>query len=299
VIVAILGMMLLAGCINPPSAGNNASPGQPYMGAPNASTNITPPQNQTPAQNVTGPVPLPENYTVSLGDDVSVIYALYVDGGLYDTNNATLANESGIYNPKKAYAPFNYRVMFGEGVIDGFIINTIGMRVNETRSFKVDPERGYGLYDEAKAAVVPRYYQRSVFETLPRSYFTERGLEVSNGTTYDSPYGPVFIHDYNDENVTIFYANIAIEGYEFTYNNIPQKVMNLTNKTAMIATIQYMLEEGKTYVLPDPATGQSTVFRVTGKNEQNITLDANHKLANKTLDFTVTLLDAVPAVKPG
>ncbi len=293
-ILAVIGMMVLAGCVNPPPQdGGNTTGSPPVMTAPNA-TNASAAQNLTPAQNATAPG-LPANYTVSLGDTVSVTYALRVDGELYDTNNATLANESGIYNPRKAYTPFTYTVLFNQGVIDGFIINTIGMRVNETRGFRVDPERGYGLYDESKVVTVPRYYQRSVFETMPRSYFTERGLNISNGTTFNSPYGDVFVHDFNDENVTLFYVTLAIEGASFTYNGIPQKVMNVSNATTMMATIQYMLDEGRIYSLPDPRTGAATVFTVTGKTDQNITLDANHKLANKTLEFTVTLLDAEPA----
>jgi len=48
---------------------------------------------------------------------------------------------------------------------------------------------------------------------------------------------------------------------------------------------------------PDCAISASrpTVFSVTEKTEQEITLDANHPLANKTLRFSVTLLDTVPA----
>jgi FKBP-type peptidyl-prolyl cis-trans isomerase 2 len=34
---------------------------------------------------------------------------------------------------------------------------------------------------------------------------------------------------------------------------------------------------------------------VTGKTDQNITLDGNHPFANDTLRFEVTLLDAEPA----
>jgi FKBP-type peptidyl-prolyl cis-trans isomerase 2 len=237
---------------------------------------------------------LPANYSVNIGDNVSVIYALWVNGSLYDTNNVTLANESGIYKLTKSYKPLNFTVEFNKGMIDGFVINVIGMRVNETVTFNVDPERGYGLYDPSKVMVLPRYYNKTMNETIPRSYFTERGMNVSNGTSYRTQYGTVFIQDFNDENVTIFY--FLQEGSKFTVNGIPQKVVStIFEKTKQYATIEFMLDVNKTYVLPDPVTGQKKVFKVIDKTDQNITLDSNHALANQTLRFRVTLLDVTPA----
>ncbi|MFH0737195.1 MAG: FKBP-type peptidyl-prolyl cis-trans isomerase [Candidatus Micrarchaeota archaeon] len=279
---AICGLLLF-GCVNPPASGNQTN-GTGYPVITNT-TGPIPGGNASAAEYV-----LPENYTVSPGDYVAVIYALWVDGKVYDTNNATLANESGIYNPRRAYNPFTYPVEFNKGVIDGFIINTIGMRINETVTFDIDPERGYGIHDPAKVISVPRYYNKSLYETVPRSYFEERGMEVSNGTSFNSAFGPVFITDLNDENVTIFY--LLQDGGNFTISGIPQTVVGMSNMTAKI---EFAFEVNKTYSIPDPETGAQTTFTVTAIEDDNVTLDGNHPLAGKTLRFSVTLLDAIPA----
>ncbi|MEW6035191.1 MAG: FKBP-type peptidyl-prolyl cis-trans isomerase [Candidatus Micrarchaeota archaeon] len=283
IIAALMGL-LIAGCVNPPQQNQTNRTGPPVLTVPNGTgqPDVTGQQNASTA--------LPPDYSVSLGDYVSVIYSLRVDGEVIDTNNATLANESGIYSPARKYQPFNFTVQFNEGVIDGFIINVVGMRMNETITFSVPPERGYGPYDPKKVVVVPRYYNKSLYETVPRSYFEAQGLAVENGTSFETAYGPVFVSDLNDENVTIFYVLKPNSG--FIVNGLPQKVASLDNLTA---TIEYMLAVNETYRLPDPSTGAQTTFTVVDKTDQNITIDSNHPLANKTLDFKVTLIGAVPA----
>ena len=296
-IIAVIGILLF-GCVNPPQSGGNQSPSQSVMTAPNATlpsgnaSNGTGalPSNGT-AQNGSASV-LPSDYSVNLGDYVSVIYSLHIDGELYDTNNATLANESGKYNPNRRYVPLGFTAQIGAGMIDGFVINVVGMRLNETVSFDVDPARGYGPYDPEKVISVARYYTKNTSEVVPRSYFTERNLEVSNGTTYQSPFGPVFIQGFDDENVTLFYSSLMISSFNFTYMGIPNQVVYASAENA---TIERAMNVNATYVVPDPQTGQATRFRVLGKDNETITLDANHELANKTLHFTVTLLDVVPA----
>lgn len=276
--------LLFFGCVNPPPSGN----GTEYPVITN-STGPIPGENASNASTPAGYV-LPADYSAALGDYVSVGYALWVDGKLYDTNNASLANESGTYNPQRAYRPFNFAVEFNKGVIDGFVINTIGMRINETITFDVDPERGYGLADPANVISVPRYYDKSLYEVMPRSYFTERGMNISNGTSFNSAFGPVFVSDMNDENVTIFY--VLKPGSNFTVSGIPQTVVGMSNMTAKI---EFAFELNKTYSIPDPQTGAQTPFTVTALNDENVTLDGNHPLAGKTLHFSVTLLDAIPA----
>lgn len=299
IIFAIMGLLLF-GCVNPPQGGN-ATSSQPSMNAQNGTTaptnppaNATAPPANTEANASTGPTPLPADYSVSMGDNVSVMYTLYVDGKVYDTNNATVANESGIFSPMRLYKPFTFQVLIGKGVIDGFVTNVIGMRINETISFTVSPERGYGLYDPSKVMVVPRFYNKSLFETVPRSYFAERNITVENGTGFDSPFGTVFAQDVNDDNVTLFYMSLAKAGTSFRYLNMPQQVASTNNMTS---TIELMLNVNGSYTLADPKTGAPTRFVVLDKSADNITLDSNPALANKTLVFKVTLLDAVPGYR--
>lgn len=281
IMIVLLFGIVLFGCVNPPPE-INETPQPPVITAPNET--VEPPEANESAY------VLPPDYLLKQGDYASVLYTLWVGGEVYDTNNATLANESGIYNPRRSYEPLDFTVDLNAGMINGFILNVLGMRINETLIFDVKPELGYGLYDYSKVAVVPRYYNKSLYETVPRSYFEENNLDVSNGTGYQSPYGTVFIDSFNEENVTIFY--LMQTGNTFTVNGIPQKVVGMSNLTA---TIEYYLDVNGTYYLPDPMTGAPTMFTVTDKTDQNITLDANHPLANETLRFSVTLIDVVPA----
>ncbi|MFN7991814.1 MAG: FKBP-type peptidyl-prolyl cis-trans isomerase [Candidatus Micrarchaeia archaeon] len=277
--VALLAI-LLSGCTAvPPKLANNSK--SPEMSSPNAS-NKSNPASQPPANPA-----LPPDYSISLGDHVWVNYTLTVDGKVIDTTNATLANESGILNPKRRYAPFEFDVQINKGVIEGFVVGVIGMKVNETATIVVDPKHGYGLYDPAKIVVVPRYYNKSVLEVIPRSYFTDRNITFSNGTSFDTPYGIVSIQDYNDENVTISYIALTQVNSSFIYNGVPQRVVAFSNYTA---TIENMLETNATYGLPDPKTGTPKLLKVIGKNDENITLDANPPLVNKTLVFRTTVL---------
>ncbi|HSB47353.1 MAG TPA: FKBP-type peptidyl-prolyl cis-trans isomerase [Candidatus Bilamarchaeum sp.] len=277
-VVLLLGLLVF-GCVNPPTTQNNSS--KPPVITPVNNTSISQPNTTKPG--------LPAGYTLGLGDQASVWYTLWVNGTVIDTNNATLANESGIYNPKRAYVPLNFSVEFNKGLIDGFIFGVVGMRVNETLFFNVSPDRGYGPYDLAKVITIGRYYNKSLYETVPRSYFEDKNITIQKGEGFDTQYGTVFIDDFNDENVTIFY--LLTPGANVTVNGIPQQVKELTN---LSATMEYMFVENRSYVLPNPQTGLKANYRVLSKTEDNITLDSNHPLANETLRFRVTLISAVP-----
>jgi FKBP-type peptidyl-prolyl cis-trans isomerase 2 len=277
IIVLMLGLLVL-GCVNQAPPQDNTT--KPAV--------ITPVNNTNLSSNTSANTTLPSDYTVGLGDQVSVWYALWVEGKVHDTNNATLANESGIYNPKRKYEPFNFTVEFNKGVIDGFVIGVIGMELNETLYFDVSPERGYGPYDPKKVITISRYYEKSLYETIPRSYFDDKNINITKGAGFDTQYGTVFIDSFNDENVTLFY--ILTPGMNLSVNGIPQQVVSLGN---LSATIEYMLIENKTYALPNPATGIKTAYKIVGKTEENITLDSNNALANETLRFRVTLIDAI------
>lgn len=226
---------------------------------------------------------LPSNYAVQPGDHVWSDYTLWVDGEVYDTSNATLANESGIFNPYRNYKPIDFDATLDSGMIKGFVLNILGMVVNETLTFQVSPDNGYGQHDQSKMLLIPRYYEQPLYEIVPRSYFEDLGINLSNGSAISSD-PLVFISDINDENVTLFYLLTA--GQQFSQNGLPRKVVNTTEDTAYM---EIYLQLNKTYQTLNPNTGATTNFLVTNITDSNITLDGNHPLAGKTLTFKVTV----------
>lgn len=269
-IMLVLAMLLLFGCVNPPQPPANATNQPPVVNAANNTTLTL--------------KPLAPGDSIVAGDTVSADYTLRVDDKVIDTTNATLANQSGIYNPTRTYAPLQFQVAFNKGLITGFITNVIGMEVNETESFAVDPARGYGPYDPGKVLVIPRYYQKNLSEDVPRAYLEANGVNVTIGTGFNTVSGTVFIQNVTNDTATLYY--VLEPGENFTVNGIPQHVANVSD---MAATMEFALDVNQSYLLPDPTTGQATTFKVLDKTDTNITLDGNNPLANKTLDFTVTI----------
>ncbi len=287
----LVALLVLFGCVLPDPPANNTSTNMTENVTDNGSVIVPPANNTTTAQ------PLPPGYTTNLGDYVWVNYTLWINGTVVDTNNETLAKETGIHNPARNYAPFGFSLEFNKGVIDGFVLGTFGMEVNETQLFNVTPDRGYGPYDPSKVVVIDRYYNMSHFEVVPAASLEEQGLtNLTVGTAFNTPIGDVFINDSNEENITLFY--LFIEGHSFRINGIPQKIVE-TDTENWFATIEFLLDENKSYVLPDLQTGAPTNFKVIDKNDQNITLDSNHIYANETLTFEVTLIDVEPGSQAG
>ncbi len=267
VILAAIFVIFLFGCVNQ------------YQGSSNQSQGNANQANPTPAYGK-----LPSNYTVQLGDLVWVDYTLWVDSKVYDTNNATLANKSGIYNPQRSYVPLEFNASFDGSMIKGFVLNIVGLRINETLVFDVPPVAGYGIYDPTKVIVTPRYYERPLSESAPLAYFRSRGINISKGTMVSqSPL--VFVENISNDTVTLYY--MLSPGQQFTQNGITSKVLNASNTSA---TMELVFQNGSTYMIPNPQTGATTQFKVVNINDSSITLDANHPLANKTLTFKVTVL---------
>jgi peptidylprolyl isomerase len=93
--------------------------------------------------------------TVKTGDNVSVDYTgTYDNGTVFDTSNATVAQQSGIYEPGKLYAPLSFIVGSG-GVITGFDNAVVGMKINESKNVTLTPEQAYGAYNSSLIMPIP------------------------------------------------------------------------------------------------------------------------------------------------
>ncbi|MFH1221971.1 MAG: FKBP-type peptidyl-prolyl cis-trans isomerase [Candidatus Micrarchaeota archaeon] len=237
----------------------------------------------TPQENVTNQTPV---QTANYGDTVAVDYMLTVDGNLLDTNIESVAKNNSMYTPFKSYQPLRFPLLLGpdSGVIPGFAKGIVGMKVNETKTFEVKPEDGYGAYNAQLAYNVSKYYNKSAFETIPRSFFEGSNITLENGTGFNTDIGQVFVQEFNDANVTIMY--LFQPGDTFNYNGFHHVVVGSNNLTYRI---MLDVRVNGSYDSLSPLTGQKATLRVTALDNETMTIDENRQLAGKTLLFNVTL----------
>jgi FKBP-type peptidyl-prolyl cis-trans isomerase 2 len=88
-----------------------------------------------------------QSKTAKSGDNVTVDYVgSYDNGTIFDTSNATIAQQNGLYDPDRTYEPISF-VIGEQSVIPGFENATIGMKVGESRDVTITPAEAYGDYD--------------------------------------------------------------------------------------------------------------------------------------------------------
>lgn len=229
--------------------------------------------------------------TVQYGDTVTVDYTLRVDGVVKDTSLVEVAKAAGIYSANRSYQPFSFQMLLGSNTIDGFVNGVLGMKVGESKNFTVAPLNGYGLADPNKTRNMSRYYNKSILEEVPRSFFDslnrtpEKGDVITTGNM-----GYIGIENVTNSTVTIRY--LISKDFNFVMYGLPQTVVNMTNDTMIV---RFDLYENQSFVVTDPDTGKSSLARVTYADNDSIILDQNHPYAGKELDFEVTVRSIIPA----
>lgn len=142
---------------------------------------------------------------VESGDTVQVDYTGKLENGtVFDTSIEEVAQEAGIYNAQREYAPLTVTVGSGQ-VIEGFDEALIGMKEGEEKTITIPPEKAYGEYDESKVQAVP-------LEELNMSETPEVGQ------IYSSIYGGQFkVVAVNETHVT-FDANHELAGKTLVFD---------------------------------------------------------------------------------
>lgn len=93
--------------------------------------------------------------TVKAGDNVTVDYTGWFDNGtIFDTSNATIAQQAGIYNAQRPYEPISFITGSGE-VIQGFDNGVMGMKIGESKNITLTPAQAYGEYNASLIQPVP------------------------------------------------------------------------------------------------------------------------------------------------
>lgn len=181
----------------------------------------------------------PTEKTVKSGDTVYVDYVgSHTNGTIFETTNATVAKDAGIYDPASSYTPYSFVVGSGSA-IPGFDQAVRGMKINETKNVTIAPENAYGQYNASNVMVVSLKTQTANVTQLQQ--FLNQ---------------PIY---YNDE-----YVYVA--------------GVDLKNGTASLIPLSENMPHAPYSVTVNP--GNKTA-----------TLDFNHPLAGKTLNFRITIVD--------
>lgn len=118
--------------------------------------------------------------TVKDGLVVSMDYKLTVDGQVLDSSE-----EAG---------PLQFLAGYGN-IIPGLEREMMGMKIGESKEVTVQPEDGYGEFDEEAFVEVPR-------AQLPADLKLEEGLEL-HVTDEDGNHQAAYVSEFNDESVTL------------------------------------------------------------------------------------------------
>ncbi len=259
--------------------------------------------------------------TVKNGDNISVDYVGRIEGGnVFDASIESVARQNDVYNQGRKYQPLNFTVGKGE-VIKGFDEGVIGMKVGDTKTITIRPEKGYGPINPSKISTYP------IIQSFPAMTTISSAFEIPAGQ-FNTIFGPNHsvgdIVNFPNSNVNLTVKNISTANVSLAYNlgvgyKIYQKgapwnetVVSIDDKNIKIRAD---LNINDSVHLPD-AFWNSTVIDMNDTNitlrhdaipdkeipaifgrihfnETAITIDKNNKLAGKTLVFEVTMRSIV------
>ncbi|MCX9025971.1 MAG: FKBP-type peptidyl-prolyl cis-trans isomerase [Candidatus Methanoperedens sp.] len=256
---------------------------------------------------------------VKMGDNVSVDYIGSLDNGkVFDTSIEKVANESNLSHAG-GYKPLKFTVGKGR-VIKGFDEGVIGMKVGETRTLTIPPEKGYGLSKTELIHVFP------IVQVIPETTNISKEIEITV-SQFERVVGPG--HKAGETvglpntNINLTVLNITASNVSLSYklkvgDNIWSKgapwnetVIKIDNKNITISAnvsqndiVQLPGAPWNSTVVgldnvnitlrhnPIPETIVPGMFGQTkfSFNETSIIMDQNPELAGKTLTFKVTLV---------
>ncbi|VVB52729.1 FKBP-type peptidyl-prolyl cis-trans isomerase [uncultured archaeon] len=258
--------------------------------------------------------------SIRVGDVVYFNYVgAYLNGSIFDSSIAEVADAAGIYDSKRQYGPLV--VVVGDGkVISGLDAALVGMRVGDFKQVFLAPEEAFGerkadaLVPAPREQWAPRVISTSVErfvqdvgkqpnanETLllPDLQWPMTVLAVVNGTVYlrhdpqvgqvvDTNLGPavVSIEERVDEEASNLQAEpLGDTGYLKVAGDLDQILAEL-NSTGVVESVVIRPLDPKVGTIISTGAGLAVVRNVSN---DTITLDFNHPLAGESLVFNITI----------
>lgn len=210
--------------------------------------------------------------TVEEGDQVEVYYI-----GRFQ--NGTIFDQS-----KKGH-PLTFIVGSGQ-LIKGFEKAVIGMKINETKNVTLSPKEAYGERDPNKVKKIQKVQTLPLFINLSLSKFKQVFGEPVINQTYTTRGIQWPLRVVEIKNTTVKLKNEPVPGTVIDIGF--GRVTNVTtNETNLILT-------------SNPVVGTMTKDggRVVDVDDKYITVDYNHPLAGKTLNFEIKVVKIKKFTKP-
>ncbi len=242
---------------------------------------------------------------VEVGQTIKVNYiGKLLDGRVFDTSLLSVANDDAAY-PKtlsftkrsnSSYAPLSFEVGSGK-MISGFDEAVVGMKVGESKTVTLSPDKAYGDMDPAKLFTFQLVETVPLLETMTASEFkTEYGVNPVKGLlVYDPFYGWEATVDGFDaqadrvtvKNVPTLDALYHIYGADSVGWDI--KVTGMDSNANLI-TIEHQLDEADSDMIKG-LDGASTFFVIDVDEDSGTAVrNYNTELLGKTLVFTITIV---------
>ncbi|MBS3168120.1 FKBP-type peptidyl-prolyl cis-trans isomerase [Candidatus Woesearchaeota archaeon] len=233
---------------------------------------------------------------VENGDTVVINYiGTLNDGTVFDTSVASVGLQFGL--DRTTYEPFTFKV--GENqVIPGFESNVLNLKVGEKKNFTLQPSEAYGeINQDLVVAGLNRSLQITRYSDVPLELFSNIfGGEVQVDkilTREDIPW-ELRIDSSNDTYVRI--ENLLVLGQEISVSGTEWKA-KVSAVTDEVVTLYQNPQVGNSVSFPTPQGLLRGV--VANVEEETYDVDTNHRLAGKTLNFEIEILEIKKPINNG
>jgi FKBP-type peptidyl-prolyl cis-trans isomerase 2 len=258
--------------------------------------------------------------TVKIGDNVSVDYTGSLNGSVFDTSVESVAKENNLYVDNRTYKPILFTVGKGQ-LITGVEEGIVGMKVGESKTLVIPPEKAYGPKNPQLIQTIP------IIQNLPliRNFSKVFAIPVSK---FNSTFGAD--HEIGDSikipntNINLMILNMSVASNVLVSYNLSvgsnisadapwnDTVIKIDDRNI---TVKSGAEKGETFRFGG-VPWNTTVINVDSENvtlmhsripdtsmqggairvhfnDTYIIMDQNNKLVGETLVFNVTIRSIV------